>query len=79
MGHSEELRVLTTNIEFLNLQINVPSMYTYFPIQEIFDAVDSEGMGDIYQRELIVYLKELHDGKFSNLKVNQTDSMLVSI
>ena len=54
-------------------------MYTYFPIQEIFDAVDSEGMGDIYQRELIVYLKELHDGKFSNLKVNQTYSMLVSI
>ena len=29
-------------------------------------------MGDIYQRELIVYLKELHGGKFANLKVNQT-------
>ena len=29
-------------------------------------------MGDIYQRELIVYLKDLHGGKFANLKVNQT-------
>ena len=53
----------------LKLQTNGPSMNTYFPIQEIFDAVDSEGMGDIYQRELIVHLKELHDGKFANLKV----------
>merc|ERR1712130_346175 len=38
-------------------------------LRDIFDEVDTEKMGDIYQRELIVYLKELHGGKFANLKL----------
>ena len=71
MGQNEELRVL------LQKYIRTYVVYVYFSIQEIFEAVDTENMGDIYQRDLIVYLKELHGGKFSNLKVkmNQTKAI----
>ena len=65
MGQNEDLRVIM--LSFPSFEQNQP-----ISIQEIFDAVDTEKMGDIYQRELIVYLKDLHGGKFANLKVNQT-------
>ena len=47
--------------------------------QDIFDEVDTEKMGDIYQRELIVYLKELHGGKFANLKVYRPPNQISKI
>ena len=61
MGQNEDLRVIIPSFE-QNQPISV---------QDIFDAVDTEKMGDIYQRELIVYLKDLHGGKFANLKVKR--------
>ena len=66
MGQNEDLRVIMLSISSFEEE-NQP-----ISIQDIFDAVDTEKMGDIYQRELIVYLKDLHGGKFANLKVNQT-------
>ena len=61
MGQNEDLRVM---------MLSIPSFEKKnISIQDIFDAVDTEKMGDIYQRELIVYLKDLHGGKFANLKV----------
>ena len=43
-------------------------IFTYFS-QELFSKIDLDDEGDIYQKELVFYLKKMNGGNFDNLKV----------